>query len=331
MPVTASQLAELKKTHGATVPPHDFDEFWAERMAEADAIPLRYDISPADEVPQYDYCQFFDVWFYGMGGARLYAKYVLPVTDASVPLVLQFHGYPGATRSWFEQASFAGLGYAVLALDNPGQGGKSEDIGGYKGTTVSGHLIAGLDGDIKDSYYVRLYQNVRILCRIVRQLPCIDCARVFVNGASQGGGMGIACCALNSDFIARASILYPFLSDFRRVFELGQDELAYEGLCYYSRWFDPDGTRQDEIFGKLAYIDTLSFAHLVRSEVLFGSGLSDTVCPLPTQYAVYNALNCPKTHVTFPSFGHEEIQAYDDLINDFYQLGLVGIRGGANA
>lgn len=69
----------------------------------------------------------------------------------------------------------------------------------------------------------------------------------------------------------------------------------------------------------------------MRCEVLFGTGLSDTVCPLPTQYAVYNALNCPKAHVTFPSFGHEEIQAYDDLINDFYQLGLAGIRGGAKA
>lgn len=331
MPVTASQLAELKKAQGATVPPLDFDEFWKERMAEADAVPLRYDIAPADDVPQYDNCHFFDVHFNGIGDARLYAKYILPVTDGQVPLVLQFHGYPGATRSWFEQASFAGLGYAVLALDNPGQGGKSEDVGGYKGTTVSGHLIAGLDGDIKDSYYVRLYQNVRILCQIVRQLPSIDLAHIFVNGASQGGGMGIACCALNSDLISRASILYPFLSDFRRVFELGKDEIAYEGLRYYSRWFDPDGTRQDEAFGKLAYTDTLSFAHLVRCEVLFGTGLSDTVCPLPTQYAVYNALNCPKAHVTFPSFGHEEIQAYDDLINDFYQLGLAGIRGGAKA
>ena len=137
--------------------------------------------------------------------------------------------------------------------------------------------------------------------------------------AAQGGGMGLACCALNSDLINRASILYPFLSDFRKVFELGRDEIAYDGIRYYSRWFDPDGTRLDECFHTLGYIDTLSFAHLVRCPVLFGTGLADVVCPPETQFAVYNALACPKRHVLFPDFGHEEIQAYDDMIIGFYQ------------
>ncbi|MFR7669958.1 MAG: acetylxylan esterase [Collinsella sp.] len=58
-----------------------------------------------------------------MCGARLHAKYLQPVSDEPVPLVLQFHGYPGASRSWFEQASFAGMGMALIALDCPGQGG----------------------------------------------------------------------------------------------------------------------------------------------------------------------------------------------------------------
>lgn len=43
------------------------------------------------------------------------------------------------------------------------------------------------------------------------------------------------------------------------------------------------------------------------------------VCPPETQFAVYNALACPKRHVLFPDFGHEEIQAYDDMIIGFYQ------------
>lgn len=44
--------------------------------------------------------------------------------------------------SWFEQASFAGMGMAPIALDCPGQGGPSEDIGGFEGTTVAGHIVA---------------------------------------------------------------------------------------------------------------------------------------------------------------------------------------------
>ena len=87
-----------------------------------------------------------------------------------MPLVLQFHGYPGASRSFAEQASFAGMGMALIAMDCPGQAGYSEDVGGFLGTTVSGHIIAGLDGPPERMYYVRLHQNIRILCRLVREL-----------------------------------------------------------------------------------------------------------------------------------------------------------------
>lgn len=311
-------IRRLEGCAGVTPIPDDFDAFWAERMAEADAVELDFTVTPSDEVPCFEACDYLDLWFRGMGGARLYAKFVRPRAEGPLPLVLQFHGYPGATRSWFEQSSFAGMGCALIALDNPGQGGRSEDVGGFVGTTVSGHLVAGLDGGPQNLYYVRLYQDVRILCRIVRELGGIDLGRVFVNGASQGGGMGIACCALNADLIARAAILYPFLSDFREVFELGRDEIAYEGVRYYSRWFDPAGERVDESFRTMGYIDTLSFAHLVRCPVLFGTGLADVVCPPETQFAVYNALTCPKRHLLYPDFGHEEIQAFDDKIIEFF-------------
>lgn len=321
MPFSAQRLAELEACRGKNPIPADFDEFWAARMAEADAVPLDYEILPSDQVPELGSCAYFDLYFTGMGGARVYAKYAMPKVPGSgpVPLVLQFHGYPGCTRSWAEQSSWPGIGCAVLSMDNPGQGGRSEDIGGFKGTTVSGHLIAGVDGGPENLYYVRLYQDQRILCRIARELAGIDLGRVYVNGGSQGGGMGIACCALNPDLVARASILYPFLSDFREVWELGADQIAYDGIRYYSRWFDADGERADEWFGTLGYVDALSFAHLVRCPVLFGTGLADVVCPPETQFAVYSALTCSKKHLLYPDFGHEEIQAFDDEIIRFYQ------------
>ena len=344
MPYTQQDIARLGECRGMTPVPADFDEFWQERMAEADAQELSWELVGASRaqggadlaalahahVP----CELYDLWFYGMGGARLHAKYLVPTQAlaatqapegepcASVPLVLQFHGYPGTSRSWLEQMSYVGMGMAILAFDCPGQGGPGDDVGGYKGTTVSGHIVAGLDGDPAGLYYVRCHQDIRILCRVVRELKGIDLSRVYVNGASQGGGLGIATCALNPELVSRAAILYPFLSDYRRVCELGADEIAYEGLRYYTRWFDPCGARADETFAKLAYIDSVSFAHLVRCEVLFGTGLADNVCPPPTQCAVYNNLVCPKRRVLFPDFGHEEIQAFDDLIIDFFNVGL---------
>ena len=193
--MTASEIEALGGYFGATPKPADFEAFWQARMAEADAVPLDYTVTQAKEVPSWDSCDFLDLWFTGMAGARIYAKYLRPHSDKPVPLVLQFHGYPGASRSFAEQASFAGMGMALIAMDCPGQAGYSVDAGGFLGTTVSGHIVAGLDGPAEGMYYVRLHQDIRILCRIVRQLQEIDLRRVFVNGGSQGGGLGLACCA----------------------------------------------------------------------------------------------------------------------------------------
>lgn len=317
MPVTEKEMEQMGDYLGSTQIPADFEDFWRKRIAEADAIPLDYTICQS-EIPPFHTCDYFELWFQGMGGAKLYAKYIKPRADHPIPLVLQFHGYPGAGRSWLEQSSYAGMGCAVLALDCPGQGGWGQDIGGFEGTTVGGHIVAGLDGAPENMYYVRLHQNIHILCRIVAELPGIDTGRIYVNGASQGGGLGIACAALNPDLINRAAILYPFLSDYRMVWEMGADQIAYEGLRYYSRWFDADGSRQEEWFAKLGYIDSKNFAVLVRCPVLFGTGLSDDVCPPVTQCAVYNNLGGPKRRYLFPGYGHEEIQAFDDLILDFF-------------
>lgn len=309
--MTAEELKAFDDYHGLRACPEDFDAFWKARMVEADAIALDYEFAPA-EAASCTTCTCKDLWFRGMGGALLHARVLLPAGAGPHPIILQFHGYPGATRSWLELASLVGMGFAVVALDCPGQGGLSQDVGGFTGTTVAGHLVAGLEGPVDSLYYVRLYQDVRILCNIVRSCGLFDPARVMVNGASQGGGIGVACCALNADLIHGAAILYPFLSDFSAVMDLGADLIAYEGLRYQSRWLDPTGAREDEWLGKLAYVDTKNFAHLVRCEVLFGTGLADVVCPPQTQCAVYNELNCPKRRRLYAGRGHEEIEAFDD-------------------
>ena len=317
MGVTKEMISQWDSYLGATPIPEDFDLFWKLRMEEADCIPLQYTITHAP-IPAFDTCTYWDLWFTGMEGAKIYAKYLKPTSNQKVPLVLQFHGYPGASRSWLEQSSYAGMGCALLAMDCPGQGGRGDDVGGYTGTTVTGHIVAGLDGPPENLYYVRLHQNIRILCRIVQELDGIDMNKVFVNGASQGGGLGLACAALNPELINRAAILYPFLSDYRMVWELGADVIAYEGLRYYSRWFDADAEKLEQWFAKLGYIDSKNFAHMIQCPVIFGTGLEDTICPPITQCAVYNQLVCPKRRYLFEGYGHVEIQEFDDLILDFF-------------
>ncbi|MGL4374087.1 MAG: acetylxylan esterase, partial [Turicibacter sp.] len=265
-------------------------------------------------------CEFYEFKFIGMDGSTRYAKYIKPKSKEPVGAILQFHGYPGSSRSFFEQLSHVGMGFAVIALDCGGQGGKSQDLGNYTGTTVSGHIVMGLDGEPKDMYYVKLFQDLCLLCRIVTQLDEIDATKIYANGASQGAALALVCTALNPT-IKKCAALYPFLSDYKRVWEMDLDVVAYEGLRYYMKWFDPMHEKVDEIFTKLGYIDVKNFAPKVKADVLFGTGLIDNICPPSTQFAVFNAFNGPKKHMLFPDYTHEEIFAFDDLLIDFFGTG----------
>lgn len=316
MPRVDMTLEELKNYKGINPMPKDFESFWNSRMKEVHNHKLEYAIT-SSEINGFTSCSYYDLWFKGINGEKIYAKYVKPKLEYKIPLILQFHGYPGASRGWFEQSSFAGIGCAVLAMDCPGQGGKGEDIGGFKGTTVSGHIIAGLDGNPKDMYYVRLFQNASILCRIAEELEGIDKNKIYANGASQGAGIALACSSLNPT-IKRCGALYPFLSDYKRVYDMDLDLIAYEGLRYYSKWFNSIGENEDEVFTKLGYIDVHNLAYKLESEVLFGTGLMDNICPPSTQFAIYNNINSKKKHIIFPDYTHEEISVFDDMLIDFF-------------
>ena len=64
--MTAAEIEALGGYYGATPRPDDFESFWQARMAEADAVPLHYTVTQAQEVPSWDSCEFLDLWFTGM-------------------------------------------------------------------------------------------------------------------------------------------------------------------------------------------------------------------------------------------------------------------------
>lgn len=303
---------------GLTPCPADFTDFWEKRVRQAWEMPLRYQITPS-EIPHTKFTQYYDVWVEGSHGARLYAKWILPVRQEKVPVVLQFHGYPGASRGWFEQSSFAGMGLSVLAMDCPGQGGKSAYGGAPQGTLAADHIIMGLDGDPEKMYYVEAYQDTCLMVRLALALEQLDPRRIFVNGASQGGGLSLVCAALNPTYIRKCAALYPFLADYRRAWELDMDTVVFDGLKYYSRWFDPTGERLEQTFTKLGYIDVLNFVDRITCPVLFGISLSDRMIPPAAQFAVYDRIRSPKRRYIYPDYGHEEIPDFDDRLIDFFR------------
>jgi cephalosporin-C deacetylase len=147
-------------------------------------------------------------------------------------------------------------------------------------------------------------------------MPGVDLGRVGATGGSQGGGLTLACAALEPR-VRRAFPVYPFLCDYQRVWEMDLAARAYEELAWYFRAFDPFHEREREIFTRLGYIDVQHLAPRVRAETRMGVGLMDEICPPSSQFAAYNQMKCDKGLVIYPDFGHENLPGVDDLIYEF--------------
>lgn len=307
--------SELDSYRGSSPKPATFDEFWVSARDELDSVDPAIQLAPAEF--QTDYAQCHHLYFTGVRGARIHAKLLRPVDgDGPAPAVLMFHGYSVDSGDWFDKLPYVAAGFVVAALDVRGQGGLSQDLGGHGGTTLNGHIVRGLEGPPEDMLFRHVFLDTAQLAGIVMDLPEVDADRVGATGASQGGALTIACAALEPR-VRRAAPTYPFLSDYRRVWEMDKAEDAYAELREYFRRHDPLHERERAIFEQLGYIDIQFLAERIEADVLWGVGLMDEICPPSTQFAAYNRIESEKSLAEYPDFAHEHLPGHADTVFAF--------------
>jgi len=310
MPVFEMPLEELRTYQGINPKPEDFDEYWRRALGELRERSEGVELIPAAFHSAVAEC--FDLFFNGVGGARIHAKYLRPKTgETPHPAVLLFHGYTMNSGNWQDKLSFVSQGFSVAALDCRGQGGLSEDRGGVTGNTLRGHIIRGLDDHPDRLLFRQIFLDTAQLARIVMGFDEVDPARVGTHGGSQGGALSLVCASLEPQ-IKACSTTFPFLCDYRRVWEMDLAEGAYEELKSYFRLFDPTHSREQEIFRTLGYIDVQNLVPRIRADVLMGTALMDQICPPSTQFAAYNKIGSRKEMILYPDFGHEELPGHMD-------------------
>lgn len=319
MPLIDMPLDQLKTYQGRNPRPHDFDEYWDAALAEMHAVDPQLEFVPHTlSLPN---AECFHMYFTGVGGARIHAKYIRPKNiEKPCPAIVQFHGYTWRSDDWFSLLSWVSQGFCVAAMDCRGQGGYSEDVGGCRGNTHNGHIIRGLNDSPEKLLYRSIFLDCAQIAGIVMNLPEVDETRVGATGPSQGGGLTLACAALEPR-IKRAAPIYPFLCDYLRVWEMDLAVEAYAELRTFFKHFDPLHKRKDEIFTRLGYIDNQHLASRIRAEILMPMGLMDTVCPPSSQFAAYNKITSKKDLVIYPDYGHEGMLGMWDHILEF-MLGM---------
>ena len=309
-------LKELYEYKGSSPCPPDIDEYWDTALAEMNALDHNAKFTKK-EYPSKS-ADMYDLYFTGTKNARIYAKVAMPKNIVGkIPAVLMFHGLAGSSWSWCELLEYTSQGYLVASLDTRGQGGFSQDVGGVAGTTFSNPFIRGIDGDKHDLLMRDAFLDTALLAKIIMELDYVDETRVGVTGISQGGGLSVACACLVPG-IKKCAPMYPYLSDYKRIYEMDLNKGAYEGLKYYFRQLDPTHEREAEFYERLGYIDIQNIAKRMKAELLLFTGLMDTTCPPSTQFAMYNKVTSKKNIVLYPDYGHEGIKGASDKIFEFF-------------
>jgi cephalosporin-C deacetylase len=308
-------LEELQTYRGTNPRPEDFSSFWDVALAEMRALDQEIELERADFQTPFARCSHLH--FTGVGGACIHAKLLQPKgLDEPGPAVLVFHGYSLDSGDWYDKLGYVAQGFTVAALDCRGQGGLSEDAGGVKGWTLKGHIVRGLEDSPEALLYRQIFLDTAQLAGIVMAMPEVDGQRVGSCGGSQGGGLALACAALERR-IKRVAATFPFLCDYQRVWEIDQAQNAYVELRDWFRRFDPTHAREREVFTRLGYIDVQHLASRIQAEVLMAVGLMDQVCPPSTQFAAYNKIQSAKSMELYPDYEHETLPGWADTVFEF--------------
>lgn len=317
MPIIDMPLEKLEKYTGTNPKPVDFDEYWEKNLCEADAVETNVRIVPAEFKNPVADC--YHLYFTGTGGATVYAKLLVPKKHGgSCPACLHFHGYSGRSSDFEVYLSYAAAGFVVAALDCRGQGGLSFELGkGVRGDTMIGQLALGMDSGKDDLLFKHIFLDTYLLSKTVKSLPYVDSERMCAFGGSQGGGLTLACSALDPDIKLLAPV-YPFLSDYKRVWDMDLANGAYGSVREYFRRYDPLHEREKEIFETFGYIDVHNLAPRIKGKMLMFTGLMDTTCPPSTQFAAYNNAVCEKKHIIYPDYGHEGLPHAGEKTFEFF-------------
>lgn len=312
----------LKDYRGVGEAPREYEAYWDRaRQALAEA-PLSYELEKADFSCRS--AEAYDLYFTGVGGARIHCQLLKPKgLSSKIPAVAMFHGYWTHSGDWTGKLGYIAEGYAVLAMDVRGQGGTSLDTGLYKGNTQSGHIIRGVESDSPDGlFYRNVYLDTAQAVDILASMDFVDESRIFATGASQGGALTVACAALSKKLRGAAAV-YPFLCDFRGVYQnsLSGNE-TYEELIWYFRQRDPFHEKEEFFFERLGYIDLKNIVGSILCDILWVTGLADNVCPPFAQMAAYNGITSSKELVYLPEYGHEYLPFTGDKILAFFNWRL---------
>ena len=286
----------------------DFEQFWAESVAQLRAIPLK--VERKDRIQTY-YDKHFTTWevsFNTHDDTVICGNFICP-NDAKgkLPCVVRFHG--GSLRRDPEtEMQIAATGVCCLDIDVRGQGGCSYDKAKYSCEYNSRLTTLGvLD---KNEFYMRnIFLDAVRAVDAAATLPEVDPERIVTFGGSQGGGLSITAAALSGKVKKCFNFVTSFACIHRRI-ELGSGIFGpvKDFLHVY-----PHLT--DKVMETVSYFDVNNMASLLKVPTSVCLCLDDPICLPEFVYSVYDHIAAEEKELNmYPFWKHQLPSAHRDKV-----------------
>lgn len=281
-------------TYGTSVvKPADFDEFWADVLAQAAQIPLNATLTPTPlrSTPE---VEVFEVHYDSLDNVRIAGWYCLP-RQRSQPLPAMVF-YPGYISEPTLPKGAAAQGYATFGAAPRGKLRSNQQFNpGYPGLLT--HNICDPHTYGYKGFYVDAWRVIDFLL----EQPEVDGSRIGIRGSSQGGALTLLVAAMRREVTA-ASAGAPYLAGTLDAVSLTNSQ-PYQEINDYLR-LHPDHAAA--VRATWDYYDCINFADKIQCPILVNIGLNDDVCPPETGYAVFNAIGTTEKKLyPYPGHGHD--------------------------
>ena len=295
--------------------PADFNEYWANTLAEARKTPLNPTMvllpercTELDNVYQVSFQT--KPW-----GGRYYGILTVPKAEGKYPALLRV---PGAGVRPYSGDTYTAPGKLIVL---------EVGIHGIPVTmqqSVYDNLANGalsnywtFRRDDRDAfYYNRVIVGALRAVDFICSLPQYNGKALGVTGSSQGGALSVITAALDSRVTCLAAV-HPALCDHEAWFE--------KRACGWPHYYFYYGAPTDKERQTARYYDTANFARQLRVPGWFSWGYNDEVCPPTSMYAAYNAITAPKELHPYLETGHYWYQEQWDAWLEWLR-GQLGVK-----
>ena len=280
---------EPEKIRKGSSTPADFDEFWAEAQAKLRReVPIDVNVKKADErcTKDFDYYWISFATF----GRRVYGFMSVPTDKSRGPFPLQVGisaaGYGSWTTHMPGSADFINVFFTVYPFEPHWESERNQkkyedfDRAMREKYRVDHYQQAGIGISREEYFYYPLILGIDRAVDWLAARPNVDRSRVVYTGSSQGGGLGIWLCALNSNF-TKCSVTVPALTDI-----LGEQCGRKTG---WPLLVENQPKEQQAVAAKNAeYFDGATFASRIRCPFRVCAGFVDRSCSPSAVWAGYN-------------------------------------------